>query len=115
MSEHVALITGVTGQDGAYLAELLLNKGYTVHGIKRRSSLLNTDRVDHLYQDQHAQDVRFKLHYGDMTDATNLIRVIQETQPTEIYNLAAQSHVQVNFETPEYTANADALGVPAPA
>jgi GDPmannose 4,6-dehydratase len=110
MSEHVALITGVTGQDGAYLAELLLNKGYAVHGVKRRSSSFNTDRVDHLYHDQHEQDVRFTLHYGDMTDATNLIRVVQETQPTEIYNLAAQSHVQVSFETPEYTANADALG-----
>jgi GDPmannose 4,6-dehydratase len=110
MSEHVALITGVTGQDGAYLAELLLNKGYAVHGVKRRSSSFNTDRVDHLYHDQHEQDVRFTLHYGDMTDATNLIRVVQETKPTEIYNLAAQSHVQVSFETPEYTANADALG-----
>src|SRR4029077_8850236 len=110
MSERVAFITGVTGQDGAYLAELLLGKGYLVHGIKRRSSSFNTDRVDHLYQDQHEQNVRFTLHYGDMTDATNLIRVIQEPQPTEIYNLAAQSHVQVSFETPEYTANADALG-----
>ena len=110
MTEKIALITGVTGQDGAYLAELLLEKGYLVHGIKRRSSSFNTDRVDHLYQDQHEQNVRFKLHYGDMTDATNLIRVVQETQPTEIYNLAAQSHVQVSFETPEYTANADALG-----
>jgi len=110
MADKVALITGVTGQDGAYLAELLLGKGYIVHGIKRRSSSFNTDRVDHLYQDQHEQNVRFTLHYGDMTDATNLIRIIQETQPTEIYNLAAQSHVQVSFETPEYTANADALG-----
>ena len=110
MADKVALITGVTGQDGAYLAELLLGKGYVVHGIKRRSSSFNTDRVDHLYQDQHEQNVRFTLHYGDMTDATNLIRVVQETQPTEIYNLAAQSHVQVSFETPEYTANADALG-----
>ena len=110
MVDKIALITGVTGQDGAYLAELLLGKGYLVHGVKRRSSSFNTDRVDHLYQDQHEQNVRFKLHYGDMTDATNLIRVIQETQPTEIYNLAAQSHVQVSFETPEYTANADALG-----
>ena len=110
MAERVALITGATGQDGAYLAELLLDKGYLVHGIKRRSSSFNTGRVDHLYQDQHEQHVRFKLHYGDMTDATNLIRVVQETQPTEIYNLAAQSHVQVSFETPEYTANADALG-----
>jgi GDPmannose 4,6-dehydratase len=110
MSDKVALITGATGQDGAYLAELLLRKGYVVHGIKRRSSSFNTERVDHLYQDPHERNVRFTLHYGDMTDATNLIRVIQETQPTEIYNLAAQSHVQVSFETPEYTANADALG-----
>ncbi len=107
----VALITGVTGQDGAYLAELLLNKGYTVHGIKRRSSLFNTDRVDHLYQDPHEKNLRFHLHYGDMTDSTNLIRIIQETQPDEIYNLAAQSHVKVSFETPEYTANADGIGV----
>jgi GDPmannose 4,6-dehydratase len=107
---RTALITGVTGQDGAYLAELLLGKGYTVHGIKRRASLFNTHRVDHLYADPHESDVRFFMHYGDMTDATNLIRVIQETQPDEIYNLAAQSHVQVSFETPEYTANADALG-----
>ena len=110
MADKIALITGVTGQDGAYLAEFLLAKGYLVHGIKRRSSSFNTGRVDHLYQDPHEQDVRFKLHFGDLTDATNLIRVIQETQPTEIYNLAAQSHVQVSFETPEYTANADALG-----
>jgi GDPmannose 4,6-dehydratase len=110
MSDKVALITGATGQDGAYLAELLLSKSYTVHGIKRRSSSFNSERVDHLYQDPHERNVRFTLHYGDMTDATNLIRVIQETQPTEIYNLAAQSHVQVSFETPEYTANADALG-----
>jgi GDPmannose 4,6-dehydratase len=110
MSDKVALITGATGQDGAYLAELLLSKGYVVRGIKRRSSSFNTERVDHLYQDPHERNVRFTLHYGDMTDATNLIRVIQETQPTEIYNLAAQSHVQVSFETPEYTANADALG-----
>jgi GDPmannose 4,6-dehydratase len=110
MTDKIALITGVTGQDGAYLAELLLSKGYLVHGIKRRSSSFNTNRIDHLYQDQHEQNVRLTLHYGDMTDATNLIRVIQETQPTEIYNLAAQSHVQVSFETPEYTANADALG-----
>ncbi len=110
MTERVALITGVTGQDGAYLAQLLLAKGYIVHGIKRRSSSLNTQRVDHLYVDPHEQDTRFFLHYGDMTDATNLIRLIQEAQPTEIYNLAAQSHVQVSFETPEYTANADALG-----
>jgi GDPmannose 4,6-dehydratase len=105
-----ALITGITGQDGAYLAELLLDKGYVVHGIKRRASLFNTDRVDHLYADQHTAGVRFFMHYGDMTDATNLIRIIQETQPQEIYNLAAQSHVQVSFETPEYTANSDALG-----
>ena len=105
-----ALITGATGQDGAYLAELLLSKGYVVHGIKRRSSSFNTARVDHLYHDPHEQGVRFHLHYGDVTDATNLIRIIQETQPDEIYNLAAQSHVQVSFETPEYTANADALG-----
>ncbi len=106
-----ALITGITGQDGAYLAELLLEKGYVVHGIKRRASLFNTDRIDHLYQDPHAKDVSFFLHYGDLTDATNLIRLVQETQPDEIYNLGAQSHVQVSFETPEYTANADALGV----
>jgi GDPmannose 4,6-dehydratase len=106
----VALITGVTGQDGAYLAELLLSKGYTVHGIKRRSSLFNTERIDHLYQDPHEKNLRFKLHYGDLTDSTNLIRIIQETQPDEIYNLAAQSHVKVSFETPEYTANSDALG-----
>ena len=106
----VALITGVTGQDGAYLAEFLLKKGYFVHGIKRRSSLFNTDRIDHLYQDQHDQHVNFKLHYGDLTDSTNLIRIIQETQPDEIYNLAAMSHVQVSFEMPEYTANADGIG-----
>ncbi len=105
-----ALITGITGQDGAYLAELLLEKGYFVHGIKRRSSLINTDRIDHLYQDPHTPDLRFKLHYGDMTDSTNLIRIIQETQPDEIYNLAAMSHVKVSFDTPEYTANADGLG-----
>jgi len=105
-----ALITGITGQDGAYLADLLLQKGYVVHGIKRRASLFNTDRVDHLYSDPHQEHVRFFMHYGDMTDATNLIRVIQETSPDEIYNLAAQSHVQVSFETPEYTANSDALG-----
>lgn len=106
----VALITGVTGQDGAYLTEFLLKKGYFVHGIKRRSSLFNTDRIDHLYQDQHESNVRFKLHYGDLTDSTNLIRIIQETQPDEIYNLAAMSHVQVSFEMPEYTANADGIG-----
>ena len=105
-----ALVTGVTGQDGAYLAEFLLNKGYEVHGIKRRASSFNTARVDHLYKDPHEKDVRFFMHYGDLTDATNLIRVIQEVQPDEIYNLAAQSHVMVSFETPEYTANADALG-----
>lgn len=105
-----ALITGITGQDGAYLAELLLEKGYEVHGIKRRSSLFNTDRIDHLYQDPHDKGRRFILHYGDMTDSTNLIRIIQAIQPNEIYNLAAQSHVAVSFETPEYTANADAIG-----
>ncbi|HQY10576.1 MAG: GDP-mannose 4,6-dehydratase [Ferruginibacter sp.] len=105
-----ALITGITGQDGAYLAELLLEKGYRVHGIKRRSSLINTSRVDHLYQDPHEKDVRFSMHYGDMTDSTNLIRIVQETQPDEIYNLAAMSHVKVSFDTPEYTANADGIG-----
>lgn len=106
----VALITGVTGQDGAYLSELLLEKGYTVHGLKRRSSSFNTGRVEHLYQDPHEQNQRFVLHYGDMTDSTNLIRIVQQCQPDEIYNLAAQSHVQVSFETAEYTANADAIG-----
>jgi GDPmannose 4,6-dehydratase len=105
-----ALITGITGQDGAYLAELLLAKGYSVHGVKRRASSFNTDRIDHLYQDPHESNVRLKLHYGDLTDSTNLIRIIQEVQPDEIYNLAAQSHVGVSFETPEYTANADAVG-----
>jgi len=105
-----ALITGITGQDGAYLAEFLLKKGYIVHGVKRRSSLFNTDRIDHLYQDPHEKDRHFTLHYGDLTDATNLIRIVQETQPDEIYNLAAQSHVKVSFDTPEYTANADGLG-----
>src|SRR5262245_37692223 len=110
MSDRVALITGVTGQDGAYLAELLLRKGYVVHGVKRRSSSLNTERIDHLYLDRHETNPQFTLHYGDLTDATSLIRLVQQTQPTEIYNLAAQSHVQVSFETPEYTANADALG-----
>ena len=110
MTKRVALITGVTGQDGAYLAELLLEKGYEVHGVKRRSSSFNTARVDHLYHDPHEKNVRFFMHYGDMTDSTNLIRLMQEIQPTEIYNLAAQSHVQVSFETPEYTANADGLG-----
>jgi GDPmannose 4,6-dehydratase len=106
----VALITGVTGQDGAYLTDLLLKKGYVVHGIKRRSSLFNTERIDHLYQDPHEKNVQLKLHYGDLTDSTNLIRIIQETQPDEIYNLAAMSHVHVSFETPEYTANADGIG-----
>jgi GDPmannose 4,6-dehydratase len=110
MTRPVALITGITGQDGSYLAELLLQNGYEVHGIKRRSSSLNTERVDHLYRDPHLPDTDFFLHYGDLTDATNLIRILQDVQPTEIYNLAAQSHVQVSFETPEYTANADALG-----
>jgi GDPmannose 4,6-dehydratase len=110
VTEKIALITGVTGQDGAYLAELLLGKGYIVHGVKRRSSSFNTERVDHLYVDPHEGETRFFLHYGDLTDATNLIRIVQEVRPTEIYNLAAQSHVQVSFETPEYTANADALG-----
>ncbi len=108
--KKTALITGITGQDGAYLAELLLQKGYMVHGLKRRASSFNTDRIDHLYQDLHEKDVRFRLHYGDLTDSTNLIRIVQEVQPDEIYNLAAQSHVAVSFETPEYTANADALG-----
>lgn len=107
---RVALITGVTGQDGAYLAELLLEKGYVVHGVKRRSSSFNTGRIEHIYQDPHEEDSRFFLHYGDLTDSTNLIRIIQQVQPDEIYNLAAQSHVQVSFETPEYTANADAIG-----
>lgn len=110
LSMKVALITGITGQDGAYLAELLLDKGYMVHGIKRRASLFNTDRIDHLYQDPHEKGVRLKLHYGDLTDSSNLIRIIQEVRPDEIYNLAAMSHVQVSFETPEYTANADAIG-----
>ncbi|WP_439814801.1 GDP-mannose 4,6-dehydratase [Zavarzinia sp. CC-PAN008] len=110
MGSKVALITGVTGQDGAYLSELLLEKGYVVHGVKRRSSLINTQRIDHLYVDPHERDTRFFLHHGDLTDATNLIRLIAETKPDEIYNLAAQSHVQVSFETPEYTANADAIG-----
>src|SRR3954467_11574744 len=106
----VALITGVTGQDGAYLAELLLDKGYVVHGVKRRSSSFNTSRIEHLYEDPHIDHPQFILHYGDLTDATNLIRIVQETQPDELYNLAAQSHVQVSFETPEYTANSDAVG-----
>ena len=108
--KKVALITGITGQDGAYLAELLLKKGYTVHGLKRRSSLFNTDRIDHLYQDPHVDDRNLVLHYGDMTDSMNLTRIIQETQPDEIYNLAAMSHVKVSFDTPEYTANADGIG-----
>jgi GDPmannose 4,6-dehydratase len=110
MNRKVALITGVTGQDGSYLTELLLNKGYEVHGIKRRTSLFNTDRIDHLYQDPHAPDCRFTLHHGDLTDSTSLVRVIQRVQPDEIYNLAAQSHVAVSFEEPEYTANADGIG-----
>jgi GDPmannose 4,6-dehydratase len=110
LTNKIALITGVTGQDGAYLAQFLLNKGYTVHGVKRRSSSFNTERVDDLYRDPHEHATRFFMHYGDLTDATNLIRLIQETQPDEIYNLAAQSHVQVSFETPEYTANADGIG-----
>lgn len=105
-----ALVTGITGQDGAYLADLLLAKGYTVHGVKRRSSSFNSGRIDHIYQDPHETNVAFKLHYGDMTDSTNLIRIVQETQPDEIYNLAAQSHVAVSFETAEYTANADGIG-----
>jgi len=106
----IALITGITGQDGVYLAEFLLKKGYIVHGIKRRSSMFNTERIDHLYQYPHEKEQKFILHYGDLTDSTNLIRIIQEVQPEEIYNLAAQSHVQVSFETPEYTANADGIG-----
>ncbi|ORJ57696.1 GDP-mannose 4,6-dehydratase [Geothermobacter hydrogeniphilus] len=110
MSQKVALITGITGQDGAYLAELLLGKGYLVHGLKRRASLFNTDRIDHLYQDPHIENRNFILHYGDLTDSTNLIRIIQEVQPDEIYNLAAMSHVAVSFDTPEYTANADGIG-----
>ena len=105
-----ALITGITGQDGSYLAELLLEKGYVVHGLKRRSSLFNTQRIDHIYQDSHTNDQRFVLHYGDLTDSTNLTRIIQEVQPDEVYNLGAQSHVAVSFETPEYTADVDALG-----
>ena len=110
MDKKTALITGITGQDGAYLAEFLLSKGYIVHGVKRRSSSFNTNRIDHIYQDPHGDTVRFHLHYGDVTDATNLIRLIKRTQPDEVYNLAAQTHVQVSFDTPEYTANADALG-----
>ena len=110
MKRKIALITGVTGQDGAYLSDLLLNKNYEVHGIKRRSSSFNTSRIDHLYQDKHQENVHFFLHYGDLTDSTNLIRILQEVQPDEIYNLGAQSHVKVSFEVPEYTANSDALG-----
>src|SRR5210317_1325432 len=110
MQKKVALITGVTGQDGAYLSEFLLKKNYEVHGVKRRASLFNTDRIDHLYQDPHEENVNLFLHYGDLTDSTNLTRIIQEVQPDEIYNLAAQSHVHVSFETPEYTANVDGLG-----
>jgi GDPmannose 4,6-dehydratase len=110
VNERIALITGITGQDGAYLAQLLLGKGYAVHGIKRRSSSFNTGRIDHLYHDRHESDIKLFMHFGDMTDSTNLIHIVQKVQPTEIYNLAAQSHVQVSFETPEYTANADALG-----
>lgn len=110
MAQKIALITGVTGQDGAYLSELLLAKGYEVHGVKRRSSSFNTGRIEHIYEDPHQQDARFHLHYGDLTDSTNLIRLVQQIQPTEIYNLAAQSHVAVSFETPEYTANADGIG-----
>ncbi len=110
MAQKVALITGVTGQDGAHLAGLLISKGYMVHGLRRRSSSFNSGRLEHLYQDPHEQNLRFLTHYGDLTDSTNLIRIVQQTQPDEIYNLAAQSHVKVSFETPEYTANADAIG-----
>src|SRR5258708_18649520 len=110
MTRKVALITGITGQDGAYLTELLLKKGYEVHGIKRRSSLFNTDRIDHLYQDPHETNIKLTLHYGDLSDSTNLIRIIQQVQPDEIYNLGAMSHVKVSFDTPEYTANADGIG-----
>ena len=109
-SSKVALISGITGQDGSYLAEFLLDKGYTVHGIKRRASSFNTDRIDHIFQDPHVDNARIKLHYGDLTDSTNLIRIVQETQPDEIYNLGAQSHVAVSFESPEYTADVDAMG-----
>src|SRR4030065_1575622 len=109
-AKKIALITGLTGKDGAYLAELLLKKGYIVHGVKRRASLFNTDRIDHLYQDPHVKKASFILHYGDLTDSTNLIRIIQQVQPDELYNLAAMSHVAVSFETPEYTANADGIG-----
>ena len=110
MTQKVALITGITGQDGSYLAELLLTKGYIVHGIKRRASSFNTQRVDHIYQDPHVENARFKLHYGDLTDTSSLIRIVQETQPDEIYNLGAQSHVAVSFESPEYTSDVDAMG-----
>jgi GDPmannose 4,6-dehydratase len=110
MTKKIALITGVTGQDGSYLSEFLLGKGYEVHGIKRRSSLLNTGRIDHIYQDRHESSPQFFLHYGDLTDSSNLTRIIQETQPDEVYNLGAQSHVAVSFESPEYTADVDALG-----
>ena len=110
MTNKVALITGITGQDGSYLAELLLKKGYFVHGLKRRSSSFNTQRIDHLYEDPHESNLRFKLHYGDLTDSTNIIRIIQSIEPDEIYNLAAQSHVSVSFEEPEYTANCDGIG-----
>ena len=110
MHPKVALITGITGQDGSYLAEFLLDKGYVVHGIKRRASSFNTQRVDHIYQDPHIENARFKLHYGDLTDTSNLVRIIQQTQPDEIYNLGAQSHVAVSFESPEYTADVDAMG-----
>jgi GDPmannose 4,6-dehydratase len=109
-TNKVALITGITGQDGSYLAEFLLEKGYTVHGIKRRASLFNTQRVDHIYQDPHVDNARFTLHYGDLSDTSNLIRIVQETQPDEIYNLGAMSHVAVSFESPEYTADVDAIG-----
>ena len=110
MNNKIALITGITGQDGSFLAEFLLKKGYTVHGIKRRSSSFNTHRIDHLYKDPHEKDSKFKLHYGDLTDSSNLIRIVEEVKPDEIYNLAAQSHVAVSFEEPEYTANCDGLG-----
>ena len=110
MTKKIALITGITGQDGAYLTKLLLSKGYMVHGVKRRSSLFNTQRIDHLYEDPHIDNQKFKLHYGDLSDSTNLIRIIQETQPDEIYNLGAMSHVKVSFDIPEYTANADGIG-----
>jgi len=110
VTDKVALITGITGQDGSYLAELLLEKGYTIHGLKRRASLFNTERIDHIYQDPHVDDQRMILHYGDLTDTSNLVRIIQEVQPDEIYNLGAQSHVAVSFESPEYTADVDGIG-----